>query len=58
MTWVRTCQECLHKQEAKPPPEYKGDSWKDVKCKRCKSASLDYGSEKHSDPDEFWNEDL
>ena len=47
--WIRTCQECGHKQEAKPPPEYKDDSWRDLKCHRCRSMALDYGSRNHDD---------
>lgn len=45
--WIRTCQECLNRQEdIKPNPE-KGipDSWCDRKCRKCKSQSLDYGCE-------------
>jgi hypothetical protein len=45
MPWIRTCQECGHKQETKPPAEYKNDSWRNVKCKACKSEALDYGRE-------------
>jgi hypothetical protein len=44
MIYVRVCQECGHKQPSKPPAEYKGDAWKDVKCRKCKSYGLDYGS--------------
>lgn len=54
MAWVRTCTECGHMQEAKPPSEYKGETWRELKCKRCKSPALDYGSEP-SDDDEFEN---
>ncbi|MEN6605867.1 MAG: hypothetical protein ABFD60_01390 [Bryobacteraceae bacterium] len=43
--WIRTCQECGHKQVARCPAETKGDRWRDAKCKRCKSPALDYGSE-------------
>lgn len=43
--WIRTCQECGHKQVTKSPLEYKGDSWKDLKCKKCKSMALDFGRE-------------
>lgn len=45
--WIRTCQECGHEQEAKPPIEYvdKGhERWRELKCKKCKSMALDYGS--------------
>ena len=44
--FVRTCQECGHRQvPLKPPSEYKGDTWRDTACKRCGSIALDYGSE-------------
>ena len=42
--FIRTCQECNHEQEAKDPAEYKNDSYRDLKCKRCKIDTLDYGS--------------
>lgn len=44
MAYIRTCQECGHQQESKPPNEYKGDAWKDIKCRSCRSYGLDYGS--------------
>jgi primosomal protein N' len=47
-TWLRTCQECGHVMACKSPESYKNgnDSWKDIKCKKCKSeGSLDYGTE-------------
>lgn len=50
--WIRTCQECGHKQEAKPPMEYKDkghERWRELQCKRCKSMALDYGSWKMED---------
>lgn len=43
--FVRTCQDCGNKQTAKDPKTYSSDSWRDVKCRKCKSMSLDYGSE-------------
>lgn len=49
--WIRTCQECGHEQKAKPPSEYKGDSWTELKCKRCKSPAMDYGSVPSDDED-------
>jgi hypothetical protein len=51
MAWIRTCQECGHKQPAKPPAEYKGDSWRDLKCRKCRSEALDYGSEPNTNKD-------
>jgi len=29
----------------KPPAEQKGEGWRDAKCRKCKSMSLDYGSD-------------
>ena len=49
--WIRTCQECGHKQVSKPPAEYKSEAWRNVKCKKCRSEALDYGSEKR-EPEE------
>ena len=49
MKWVRTCQSCGHTTEYKCPREYKDDSWRDVKCRRCKSVDLDYGREARDD---------
>jgi hypothetical protein len=43
--FIRTCQECGHKQKAKNPAEYKSDVWRDLKCNRCHSPALDYGQE-------------
>jgi hypothetical protein len=50
--WIRTCQECGHQQVAKPPAEYKSESWRFLKCKKCKSESMDYGSQKRDPGDE------
>lgn len=42
--WIRTCQECWHNDIYKHPDMYLKDSWRDVKCHKCKSPALDYGS--------------
>lgn len=42
--YTRRCQECGHRQEAKDPKTYNNDSWRDIKCRKCKSIGLDYGS--------------
>lgn len=44
MKYIRTCQECGHKQESLDPKTYKGEGWKNIKCRRCQSEALDYGS--------------
>lgn len=42
--WIRTCQECGHKQKAvKPGDKELTDAYCDAKCKKCKSAALNYG---------------
>ena len=43
--WIRTCQECGHKQKAKKPDTNKEltNSYIYSRCKRCKSEALDYG---------------
>jgi ribosomal protein L40E len=43
--WVRTCQECGHKQAMKAPKDQKTDNWRDAKCRKCGSMALDYGKE-------------
>lgn len=48
--YIRTCQECDNRQISKPITEYKSDTWQDIKCKRCKSIALDYGSYMEVDP--------
>lgn len=40
---VRTCQECWHQQVTPNPSTTKGEAWRDVKCKKCRSMALDYG---------------
>lgn len=49
--WMRTCQECGHKQiSTKPNPDVElSDSYRNRKCRRCKSSSLDYGRELDKD---------
>lgn len=43
--WIRTCQECGHKQKANRPSQDKELSlaYTEAKCKKCKSEALDYG---------------
>jgi predicted nucleic-acid-binding Zn-ribbon protein len=43
--WYRVCQECGYKQPAIRPDPNKPlpPSYTEAKCKRCKSAALDYG---------------
>ncbi|KKK85436.1 hypothetical protein LCGC14_2773360 [marine sediment metagenome] len=53
--FIRTCQECGHKQEAKDPATYKdktSEAWRELKCRRCHSEGLDYGSYKRNNEDE------
>lgn len=50
---VRTCQECGHVQVNKDPSAMKGDSWRETKCRKCKSVgSLDYGYSNDEVPDD------
>lgn len=42
--FVRKCQECGHTQIAKDPATMKGENWRELKCRRCKSIAMDYGS--------------
>ncbi len=43
--WIRTCQECGNVQVSRPPSNPVTDSYRFSKCKKCKSESLDYGTE-------------
>lgn len=55
--WIRTCQECGHKQEDKKPDLDKEltDAYRTRKCKKCKSEALDYGKEVgQNDDGEDW----
>ena len=43
--YIRTCQSCGQRQEKSPPnPNDKSEKWRDIKCVKCKSPDLDYGS--------------
>lgn len=47
MKYSRKCQECGFRQYAKDPKSYKdtnSEKWRDVKCNKCHSTSLDYGT--------------
>jgi predicted Zn-ribbon and HTH transcriptional regulator len=43
--WIRTCQECGYKQKAIKPSQEKEltDSYRNSKCRKCRSEALDYG---------------
>ena len=46
--WIRTCQECGHKQPDSNPEASKTgftDAYMNRKCRKCKSMGLDYGKE-------------
>ncbi len=47
--FIRTCQECGNEQEAKDPSTQKSEGWRNMKCRKCKSEAMDYGSWR--DPD-------
>jgi hypothetical protein len=48
--FIRTCQECGHKQTDTEPEFGKvTDKWLEKKCKKCKSEALDYGSNQEFD---------
>lgn len=53
--WVRTCQECFHKQEDKEPIGEMSDAYRVRVCKKCKSESLDYGSKFYIQDTDFTN---
>lgn len=41
--YLRTCQECGHKQFSQVPSLPMTNSYADTKCRACKSRSLDFG---------------
>ena len=45
MKWIRTCQECGHKQEDVDPKNNPTPAYLERKCKKCKSIGLDYGKQ-------------
>lgn len=58
--YIRTCQECGHEQTAKNPADYTGkgfmeETWRDTKCRKCKSPALDYGREEYNCPCGKWH---
>lgn len=56
MKWIRTCQECGHKQKDKEPKDHSEptDDYCERKCKKCRSnGSLDLGSNQPSTPEEI-----
>lgn len=50
--WIRTCQECGHRQKSNPPSLDRElpASYQDALCHKCRSPALDYG--KWDDPQE------
>ncbi len=42
--WLRACQECGNVQAMKSPENQQTDNWRNAKCNKCKSESLDYGT--------------
>jgi len=51
MLWLRTCQECNHKQKDTKPVygTEPTDAYCNRKCRKCKSEALDYGMEYNDD---------
>ena len=43
--FARTCQECGNIQAATPPSDRITDTYRNAKCRKCKSEALDYGSD-------------
>jgi hypothetical protein len=45
--YIRTCQECGHQNKTNPPNmNDTKERWREAKCRKCKSESLDFGGEK------------
>lgn len=49
--FVRECQECDHKQVDKDPCGHPTTAFRNRKCRKCGSESLDYGSYNY-----YWEE--
>lgn len=44
--WLRKCQECSYKGfYQKPNLDSRSEAWRETKCRKCKSESLDFGRE-------------
>lgn len=41
--YIRVCQECGYAQKSRDPILYRDESWRELKCKKCQSRSLDFG---------------
>jgi len=57
--FIRTCQECGHRQEDNEPDKNKPLSFafENRKCKKCKSEALDWGSFQFLNPVDDRDED-
>lgn len=53
MQFIRTCQSCGNEQTDSEPKGEPSLAYENRKCKRCKSESLDYGSERAITPEEI-----
>ena len=53
--WIRTCQECFHKQQDTEPKGEITNAYRNRKCRKCKSEALDYGTQNGSYVD--WTDD-
>jgi len=61
MDWIRTCQECGFVQKTKPPNQTKEltNSYRNAKCRRCKSEALDYGKYRNTkEENEKWADEI
>jgi hypothetical protein len=55
--WIRTCQECGYKGlYSQPNQNDKNENWRNTKCRKCHSISLDYGRENCVLTDETWKQ--
>lgn len=54
--WIRTCQDCDHRQVDLTPPHERGNNaFCNKKCRSCGSQSLDYGQSNEVDDEECDN---
>jgi len=52
--FIRSCQSCGYRRPSKPPTSYKSndESWRYIKCPKCKSEDFDYGSDRSEEEEE------
>lgn len=50
LLFIRTCQECGHRINTKPPGDKLTSAYQNKLCPKCKSSAFDYGSNQNVNP--------